>query len=51
MPNAGSHRGRVFLAVEKSDLANIRDRIPGVIDPLYTSRRYVLLSVSDAEKR
>jgi hypothetical protein len=43
--------GRVLLAVEKGDLADIRDRIPGVIAPLYTSRRYVLLSISGVEKR
>lgn len=43
--------GRVLLAVEKGDLADIRDRITGVIAPLYTSRRYVLLSVSAVEKR
>lgn len=43
--------GRVLLAVEKGDLADIRDRIPGVIAPLYSSRRYVLLSVSNGEKR
>lgn len=37
---------RVLLAVEKGDLADIRNRIPGPITPLYTSRRYVLLSIS-----
>lgn len=42
--------GRVLLAVEKGGLAGIRARISGRITPVYTSRRYVLLSVSVAEK-
>ncbi|MFY0479867.1 ArnT family glycosyltransferase [Achromobacter marplatensis] len=42
---------RVLLAVEKGDLADVRDLISGSVTPIYTSRRHVLLSVSAPEKR
>ncbi|MBB1593124.1 glycosyltransferase family 39 protein [Achromobacter sp. UMC46] len=45
-----SQGGRVLLAVEKRDLADIRARISGTVTPLYTSRRYVLLDVLAPEK-
>lgn len=40
---------RVLLAVEKGDVPGILARIPNQITPLYSSRRYVLLSVSGTD--
>lgn len=44
--------GRVFLAVEKADLRRVREQTGVELEPVYTSRRYVLvIAGTPAERR